>query len=179
MELKKFALLCSVSLLSACAYKPTPYEVVQTVNYQQGALTGNYKLGVTEQRVADIQYVVVVKLDSGSSALRAKNMLLLHAANMAINNGYDGFTGKKVRAGRWCNKSRNKATGQVFINDGGPTAKAIITFEALDAQNNKKKVKNAQNIINKFTNKVDHVISAEQAEQNSKNILSACWENHY
>ena len=106
MELKKIALLCSVSLLSACAYKPTPYEVVQTVQYQKGALAGNYKLGVTEQQISDKQYVLVIKLDSGSSATRAKNMLSLHAANMAINNGYDGFSGNKMRVGRWCNKSR-------------------------------------------------------------------------
>jgi len=177
MELKKIALLCSVSLLTACAYKPTAYEVVQTVQYQKGALAGNYKLGVTEQQISDKQYVVVVKLDSGSSAIRAQNMLKLHAANMAIAHDYDGFSSKKIKVGRWCNKSRNRATGQVVINDGGPTAKAIITFAGVGSQ--KKKIKNAHHIINKLTEKVSHVISTEQAEKNTKNVVKSCWENRY
>lgn len=179
MELKKIALLFSISLLGACAYTPTPYEVVQSVQYQKGALAGNYKLGVTEQQVSNKQYVLVVKLDGGSSAIRAQNMLKLHAANMAIEHGYDGFFIKKMRVGRWCNKSRNRSTGQVFINDGGPTAKAIITFETLNSQNNKNKIKNAQHIISKLTSKVHQVISAGEAEKNSKMILSACWENRF
>lgn len=179
MELKIITLFFSVALMTACAYQPTPYKVVRSVDYEKGALAGKHKFGVTEQRISETQYVLSVRLDSGSSPIRAQNMLLLHAANMATNNGYDAFTKKKAKVGKWCNKSHNRATGRISINDGGPTAIASISFVKMNEQKSKKKIKVANDIINNLSSKVNDVITSEEADSNTESILQSCWENRY
>lgn len=180
MELKTIALFISVSLISACAsYQQTPYKVVQSVDYKKGALAGKYKFGVTEQRISETQYVLTVRLDSGSSPIRAQNMLLLHAASMAVNNGYDAFTKKKNRRGKWCNGRKSRATGKMTINDGGPTAFATINFVKINEQTRNNKILVANEIINNLSGKVNNMITLEEVDSNSISIFQSCQDNRY
>ncbi|WP_019028875.1 CC0125/CC1285 family lipoprotein [Colwellia piezophila] len=182
MDLKKVIILICIMFLSGCAYQPTPYKVVQSVEYVKGGLAGQYKLGVTEQRISDNRYVLTVKLDSGSSVVRAQKMLMLHAATMAINNGYDSFTGGKNKTGKWCQGSSNRSTGQRSINDGGPTVTVTVTFVDSKGQTNKKKkrkIKNAAKVIEKFSSEVNQIISSEQANSNTDTMLKSCWDSRY
>jgi len=179
MELKKIALLMSVTLMSACAYQPTPYHVAQSVDYEKGALAGKYKLGVTEQRISDSQYVLSVRLDSGSAPIRAQNMLLLHAANLAINNGYDAFTRNKTRLGKWCYTSKSRTSGRVSAIDGGPTAIATINFVRIKEHKANKKMNVANDIINILSNQVADVITSKEADSNTESMFQSCENNRY
>jgi len=182
MDLKKNSILICIIFMSACAYKPTPYKVVQSVEYVKGKLAGKYKLGVTEQRISDNRYVITVKLDSGSSLIRAKKMLMLHAANLALNNGYDSFSRGKNKTGKWCQGSNNRSTGQRSINDGGPSVTVTVNFIDSKKLTNKKKklnIKNAAKVIEKLTPEVNQIISSDEASSNTETILESCWDSRY
>lgn len=179
MKFKKIIALTSAVLLTACAYQPTPYAVVHSVDYKKGAFADSYKLGVSEQRVSDSRYFISARLDSGSSGLRAKQMVSLHAAHLAKENNFDAFTIIKARAGKWCNRSTNRATGQVSINDGGPTAAAMVQFISSEQSNTKRKFKLADKVISNLDHKVNEVISSEQAKENTNAMLRSCWETRF
>ncbi len=186
MDFKKTSILICIILMSACAYKPTPFKVVQSVEYVKGKLAGKYKLGVTEQRISDNRYVITVKLDSGSSLIRAQKMLMLHAATLALSNGYDSFSGGKNKTGKWCQGSNNRSTGQRSINDGGPSVTVTVNFidsKKLTNKNIKKKkrlnIKNAAKVIEKLTPEVNQIISSDEASSNTETILKSCWDSRY
>jgi len=177
MNYRKLLLLISILGISACAYQPTPYKVVQKENYEQGALAGLYKLGVTEERVSENIYIITVKLDSGSDPQRARNMLLLHASKLAKSNGYKFFKKSQMKVGGWCQKSRSSATKAVLFVDGGPSAKAKIAFIDLNEQTmtKKKKLFNAEKIIERLESLVSEIISNEEADINTDKRMRVCW----
>ncbi|WP_448247802.1 hypothetical protein [Thalassotalea agariperforans] len=111
-----------------CAYHPAPYQVVDSLPYKRGYMSGFYKEGVTEEVVkAEHYYKITVRLDNGSSKARAKNMLLYHTAKLAQANGVLAFTIKKINNSVWCSYSKF-GDKNPYIADSGSSASAFITL---------------------------------------------------
>lgn len=83
-RLRAFVILmtAAVLLLAACA-TPTPFEPV-------GVSHGNG--GYSEQRIEDDRYRVMFTGNSFTSRARVENFLLYRAAQLTLQQGYDGFT---------------------------------------------------------------------------------------
>ncbi|ARD46022.1 hypothetical protein [Colwellia sp. PAMC 21821] len=177
MSVIKPLLLFTMVALSACAYQPTPYKVVQQEKYEQGALAGLYQLGVTEERISQSEYVITVKLDGGSDPQRARNMLMLHASKLALTSGYKHFKKSQLKAGSWCNKSRNKVTNKISFAEGGPSAKAKVSFVHANESNFKKNKThfNAEKLIERLEPIVNKVITQEVADSNANKRMRICW----
>lgn len=176
MKLLQTIILASFTLLSGCAYQQTPYEVVETINYKKGALSKLKKLGVSEQKASATVYVLSVRLDNGSDAKRAKNMRDLHAANLAINNGYDSVIIETIIYGNWCLKQKSNTDGSISIVDAGPSTAARVEF-VNSGKSEHKKLKNAQQIVAQLSLLVSQKIDPKQAMKNSENTFKACLDN--
>jgi hypothetical protein len=72
----------SAALLSACATGPryTPYQAAQPG-----------KFGFSEQRIEATRYRIIFQGNSRTTRQRVEDSLLLRAANVTIENGYDWF----------------------------------------------------------------------------------------
>lgn len=84
--MKRFALaaaLASVSLLASCA-TPTPYQPL-------GARTG-VSGGFSEQQIESNRFRVTFSGNQFTSRERVENYLLFRAAELTVQQGYDGFT---------------------------------------------------------------------------------------
>lgn len=78
------ALLGCALLVSACATS-TPYQPL-------GARGSNASGGYSEQRIEDNRYRVTFTGNSFTSREQVENFLLYRAAELTVQNGYDGFT---------------------------------------------------------------------------------------
>jgi hypothetical protein len=172
MVVKAISALLIFSLITSCTYQPTPYKVVQSGNFKHGLQLEKNRFGVTEHLISQTQHVVSVKLDSGSSPERAYNMLVLHAANMATNKGYDGFTMNNGTHGHWC-LWKSRGGGPKFYY-GGPLASASIEFVDINRNNKKTNLIPANNVISNFASKVSQDITAEEVEFNTENSVQVC-----
>jgi hypothetical protein len=77
-------LLASTLFVSACATS-TPYQPI-------GTRGSNASGGYSEQRIEDHRYRVNFTGNSFTSRERVENFLLYRAAELTVQNGYDGFT---------------------------------------------------------------------------------------
>lgn len=176
MNFLKSTCLCIAINLVGCAYMPATYQVVDTLPYKRGYMTGFYKTGVTEEVVkAKHYYKITVKLDKGSSKSRAESMLLYHSAKLAQQHGSKGFTIKKINNTVWCGYS---STGResLYTVRSGPVSSAFITLiqPTTPAKMLNRKTYSAEDILTKHEHIVLQGESKPEAKINEKTNKNIC-----
>lgn len=172
------AILCSLGL-AGCAQTPVSYKLVESVNYERGALAGSYRIGVTEEKVNDAEYIITVKLLTASSPKRALSMGIYHAALLAELYGANRFKLEKPKIGSWCGWSTNRQTGGRIVNDGGPKIQLKVNFfvnESRQKSNRKIKILNTAKTKPKFFALMNKPLSEEEIDRNNGRRMEVCWE---
>ncbi len=175
------AILCSIGL-AGCAQTPVAYKLVESVNYEPGALAGNYRIGVTEEKVSDTEYLITVKLSTASSPKRAASMGIYHASLLAESYGANRFKLGKPKTGGWCSWSENSQTGQRSVNDGGPQIQLKVNFldeESTQKSNKKIKILKTAKTKPKFFALMNKPLSEEEIDRNNDRRMERCWEKHH
>ena len=172
------AILCSFGL-AGCAQTPVAYKLVESVNYEPGALAGNYRIGVTEEKINNTEYLVNVKLSSASTPKRAASMGIYHAALLADAYGANRFKLGKPKTGGWCSWSKNSKTGSIQVNDGGPKIQLKVNFlnkEKTKKSNNKIKILKTAKTKTKFFALMNKPLSEDEIKLNNDRRMETCWE---
>lgn len=179
MNHKILALACLTLpvLLTGCKSTQTPYEVDRQVAYKPKRASNYYDFGITEEKVNDQIYFVTAKLEGTSSMQRAKDMWHLHAANIALNNGFEKFSSDKKRSGKWCSGTKSNTTGQRSTNDGGPRVSGFVLLAKDKSQlKPNKKLYSAKNMKKNLQDKVSALLTEETMSKNANRFLDACRE---
>ena len=162
------ALLFSL-VLTGCQSTQTAYGVTSLEQYKKGRSTGFYGYGVTEEKVNDRIYHIMVKLDGSSHADRAKDMFFLHAANLTLKHNFEKFTTEKRRGGRWCYGKKHIQTKQRSTEEAGPKYSGFVLLIK-----DKKKLYIAEKVKKDKEAKVEAIIDDETMSANKTRYINAC-----
>lgn len=184
------------SMLTGCAQNFTPYEVVEQLGINEKT-TLRYEVGITEEKKADSEFIIMAKLSSTSTAQRAKDMAFYHAAILTQQHEFPAFEVLQVSRGTWCSRRRSNHT-QVLVTssrahsgktykqlptitstseDGGYTARlniAFLTEQEYQASKTSKKVKLSSKIVEDLSAKINVRPSEGELTRVSKERLQSC-----
>lgn len=169
------ALIALTTFISGCKSTPTPYEIDRQIDYKPRRASSFYDFGITEEKVNDHIYYITAKLEGTSSLQRAKDMWYLHAANVALRNGYEKFATKKRKSGKWCMGTRNKSTGERSTDDGGPKAAGFVLLVKDKSQlKERSKIYDAKKVQSEYSAKVNAIIDEQMMYTNNERFVQAC-----
>lgn len=106
----------------------TPYKVVRTLESSRVLKVEDLPLGITQAKISETNYLITAKLGAYSKVHRAHSMALLHAANLAIENGYAGFVVEQFQKGAWCQTLRTCRKEFIQDSNGGVTTRLVASF---------------------------------------------------
>lgn len=195
--MKKMYLLASMIIitLAGCSNLYTPYEVVEQIDYK-GRHTERYEFGITEEKVSALEYIITAQLTSTSTAERANDMIIYHAAILSEKFDFPAFQILEAKQGSWCSSGRSTFRDTLIITnnlqwdaykqrpgislmtmDAGPSARiriAFLTDKEYQAVKSSQRIKHVSKTIANLHSKINMRPSEEEMTLRSRETLQGC-----
>lgn len=171
------AILCLLSVAGCSATSEpttpvqTPYKVVRTLASGKALPSEELLLGVTQAKLSDTNYLIAVKLGAYSTMRRAHSMALFHAAKIAQESGYQGFTVDQTQKNGWCQTLRTRNTEFIQGSHGGVTTRLVVSLTNDSAVPN---FKSADTVLAFHQPIIADVPTADELEQIAADRTERC-----